>query len=431
VVAGTSRTPAGGTIEQPLIEIHGPTVKWKDVVALLRGSQHEVADIRLDEMQGGLRRPTAQEPGTAGLVSTPITIALIGCGAVSELFYSHALDTLAREGLAQTVALVDPDSGGRSRLAALLPTARQYPDVESLLKDTTPDLAIVAAPHTLHADLSIACLSHGVHVLCEKPMALTTSDCDRMIRAADEAGLLLAVGHFRRFYPSCEIIKTILDAGVLGPVKSFDFAEGYHYSWPARTASFFRRDEAGGGVFVDLGSHAIDLILWWLGDVRELSYEDDAMGGIEATCQLRLRTIKGAEGSLRLSRDLPLANSCLIHCEKGWVEYKCDVPDRIQWGLYESSYRLNTELRMPTAAEEARSPDTDGGVSSSLHAYFTAQVRNVVAAIGRREPVLVSGVEARRTIAVVEACYGNRRLLAMPWLDQAEMLRAQAMAHAG
>jgi FkbM family methyltransferase len=431
VLAGAAETLARGAIEQLIIEIHGPTVKWMDVVAILRGYGYDTSDIGPGEMHATLRRAAGRPSGTAGAFRKPVTVGLIGCGAVSDKFYSKALATLAYEGLAETVALVDPDPERRSAVSVSLAAARQYSDIESMLKEATPDLAIIAAPHTLHAELSVACLRHGAHVLCEKPMAMTTSECDRMIQTAAEAGLLLAAGHFRRFYPSCALIKTILDAGILGPVRSFDFAEGYHYSWPARTASFLRRDQAGGGVFVDIGSHAIDLILWWLGEPRELVYEDDAMGGLEANCHLRFRMIGGAEGLLRLSRDWPLANRYVIRCEKGWLEYSCDVMDRIRWGLYESDYSLNTQLRTLMPADAARSTDAHQGVSNQLETYFTAQLRNVVAAIAGREPLRMSGAEARKTVAAIEACYRARGMLHMPWLDEAERRRALEMAHAG
>ena len=299
-----------------------------------------------------------------------------------------------------------------------------------MLKETTAELAIIAAPHKFHVDSSVQCLRNGMHVLCEKPMAMATAECDSMIEAAEKAGRLLAVGHFRRFYPSCETIKRILDSEVLGQVRSFHFYDGQNYGWPAQSAFPFKKAEAGGGVLIDQGAHAIDLLMWWLGEPRKIAYQDDAMGGVEVNCRLDLTMANGAIGVLQLSRDWPLPNRCVIRCDKGWVGYMCDVMDRIDWGLYESGYAVNAQLRRAAIRKELF-PDMSDAVPNDMEIYFTSQLRNVIAAVRGVEPVRVSGVDARKTIAVIENCYRNRTLLHMPWLDEAELRRAREMAHAG
>lgn len=155
-----------------------------------------------------------------------MTVALVGCGAVSELLYAKALDMLAGEGVIETLALVDPNPAQTAKIGQTLGTARQYRSLDQMLAEVTSDLAIIAVPHQLHIDLTVACLEQGIHTLCEKPMATTAADCDRMIATAEKAGRLLAVGHFRRFFPSCQLTKNVLDARLLGPVKSFRFLEG-------------------------------------------------------------------------------------------------------------------------------------------------------------------------------------------------------------
>src|SRR5262245_44048391 len=175
-------------------------------------------------------------------------VALVGCGAASEILYTDALDKLSREGVVELTALVDPNPERTSKIGKTFPLARHFRDADTMLAETAPDLAIVVTPHRFHADLAVKCLEKRLHVLCEKPMATTTADCDRMLEAAEKAERLLAVGHFRRFFPSSMMVKRILDAGLLGAVRSFRFLEGEVYSWPAQTASFFKRAEAGGGV---------------------------------------------------------------------------------------------------------------------------------------------------------------------------------------
>ena len=358
-----------------------------------------------------------------------LSTALIGCGAVTQILYTPALVKLERAGVIDTVALVDPNPERTAYVGKTLSTGRQYQDLQAMLADRTLDLAIVAAPHRFHAELTTTCLERGIPVLCEKPMALTIAECDRMVKAADEAGCLLAVGHFRRFFPSTKMVKNILDAGLLGAVRSFRFLDGETYNWPAQTVSFFKRDEAGGGVLIDIGAHTIDLLLWWLGDVAEVLYQDDAMGGVEANCRMDLRMISGAEGIVQLSRDCPLPNRYVIECKKGWIAYMCDVVDRIEWGLYDSDYGLNAEIRMMAAPTQTIIRKLGPAVPEYMDC-FAAQLRNVVAAINGAETLCVPGTEARKSVALIEKCYSNRILLEMPWLDETEILRSQELANA-
>jgi predicted dehydrogenase len=255
------------------------------------------------------------------------------------------------------------------------------------------------------------------------------ADCDRMVKAADETGCMLAVGHFRRFFPSTKMVKDILNAGLLGAVRSFRFLDGETYMWPAQSASPFKRAEAGGGVLIDIGAHTLDLLLWWLGDVAEVRYQDDAMGGVEANCWMHLRMVSGAEGIVQLSRDCLLPNRYVIECQKGWIAYRCDVVDRIEWGLYDSDYGLNAEICMRAATTQTTMRELESTVPGYMDC-FTAQLRNVVAAIHGTEALCVPGTEARKCVALIEKCYSNRRLLEMPWLDETEIQHAQEVTNA-
>lgn len=357
----------------------------------------------------------------------PITVGLFGCGAVSEMLYVPSLARLEQERLVHVSAVVDPNAHRTALVQRTLTRATSFSDAGALFANQSIDLAIIATPHRWHADLTVASLDRGAHVLCEKPMALSTMECDRMTAAAGRAGRLLAVGHFRRFFPSCIAIKEILDSHLLGPVQSFRFLEGEAYSWPAQSASFFNRKEAGGGVLIDAGAHTLDLLLWWLGDVLDVIYEDDAMGGVEANCRLHLRMANGAEGVIQLSRDWPLPNRYIINCEKGWVSYTCDVVDRIEWGLHGSEHGLRAQIHPLANGDKARMHELSEH-QVGLQDCFTAQLRNVVAAIQGQEALRVSGQEARKSVALIERCYAGRSLLPMPWLDSLEQERAQELS---
>src|SRR5262245_22506165 len=195
-----------------------------------------------------------------------VRIALVGCGAVSRLYYGPALRELSRAGRADVRILVDPDSASAESLRTLFPGARVRPDATDLAADQI-DLAIVASPPRLHAPLAIPLLRNGVAVLCEKPLAPSVADAEAMIEAAESAKRVLAVGLVRRFLPACQTVRAMIAQGSLGELLSFRFAEGGKFRWPVRSPDYFQRGGGfAGGVLADIGAHLLDLLIWWMGE---------------------------------------------------------------------------------------------------------------------------------------------------------------------
>src|SRR5262249_23711407 len=159
---------------------------------------------------------------------------------------------------------------------------------------------------------SIALMRRGIHVLVEKPMAMNLAEAKEMCRVAEEANVTLAVGYFRRFYPSIRLLKGLIDGGQWGQVQSFATEGAGMCGWAAATLGNMRRDLAGGGVLIDYGSHMLDLLFYLFDEPAEvLDYCDNSLGGIEADCSLRLRlTHQGrpVEGMIELARTRNLEN---------------------------------------------------------------------------------------------------------------------------
>ena len=200
-----------------------------------------------------------------------LKLALVGCGAITKGIH---LPVAACADQVQVVMLADK----------ALPRARELADKHGVTAITSDyrdaigqvDAAVVALPNHLHAPVTVDLLRHGIHVLVEKPMALTVADCDAMIKAADDTGSVLAVGLIRRFYRASRWAKQVIEEGLLGDIVDFDLREGSIYSWTIASDSTFRK-ETGGGVLADIGPHSLDLLLWCLGDYSSVDYYDDAM----------------------------------------------------------------------------------------------------------------------------------------------------------
>ena len=357
--------------------------------------------------------------------SAPLRVLVAGCGLVTERHHLPALAALVDD--VAVVALVDPDAARRDVCRTLAPAATPYADLATALAAEHPDEVVVASPASLHRDQTLAAFDAGAHVLCEKPLAVTSADCAAMIDAAEAAGKVLGVGLMRRFLPSVQAIASLLRDGVLGAPRSFTVLEGVAFSWPVTSDHPFRRG-SGGGVIFDAGPHLLDILQQWFGELELVDYADDAMGGVEANCLLTLAAAGGVTGTVRMSRDVLLPNRHVIECERGWVAYHYDVADRFYWGWHGAPTANTVHLATPPSDRPMWDfPDPRHRVSAQLATAFVAQHRNIVAAIRGEAELVVKPDEAAAGIALLERAHATRRLLDMGWLDEAEQARAAAL----
>ena len=326
-----------------------------------------------------------------------LRLGIVGCGAVTERYHLPALLTLPDLRLA---AFVDPAIDRARRLAGRAGGADAFAGSEEL--HGRVDAVLLATPNALHERLAVPLLAAGVHVLVEKPMARNTAECDRMIAAGETGGAVLAVGHDFRHFPLARFAKELFAAGTLGRVTQVDVRQSAGGRWPYASAAALSR-EAGGGVLLDFGVHVLDLLLWWLGELRVVSCRDDAAGGIETECELELALDGGAPVSVSLSRTRVLRDTLVVSCERGTAEL----------GVFEPAVARLT----PTGATRSLSgtvsdPEFD---RAPLVTVFRRQMADFVAAIRGEGGPTVTGREGRRVVALAEACYAMRRPLRQPW----------------
>jgi predicted dehydrogenase len=347
-----------------------------------------------------------------------LRVAIVGCGALAELFYVPAFRCLGGTCRATVAALIDSDPARAASVGRHFPDARIGTRLDDIPDDT--QVAIVASPAGFHAEQTVALLRRGMHVLCEKPMAPSSAECDAMIAAARSAGRLLAIGHFKRFFPAARQIKDLVESQAFGRVRNFRFVDGGRFRWPARSRSFFERKSGGGGVLIDAGVHTLDLALWWFGEPGDIACADDAMGGVEANAHLSFVYPNGAAGDVILSRDWDMPTRYTIRFERGWVAWHPKDGNRIElgWGeryaLKATTHEAGSLMRLPANGREA----------ATRHQAFLHQVENVLEAVRGRARVEVGGADGRRVIALIERCYAGSALVDMPWMSAAERQRA-------
>ena len=239
-------------------------------------------------------------------------------------------------------------------------------------------------------------------------MANTVSQAEEMIAVSKETGRILAIGLFRRFFPSTKAIKDIVENHSLGKPVRYQFSEGGLFNWPAASATFFSKEHSGGGVLHDLGVHTLDLAIHWLGDPKAVEYEDDAYGGLETNCLVQLDH-GDFHGEVRLSRDWTTSNRYFIKFERGWVGWKVGEANRIEMGFNGSSQVFQVQVCDPSENWGNPAPGNPG---LTYHQAFTAQLANFVRAVQGEEPLMVPGSEGIRSLRLIEECYRNRRTMA-------------------
>lgn len=192
-------------------------------------------------------------------MTDPIRIGVIGAGAITQVAHLPALRKL--KGV-EVRAICDADSAKAQALGARYGIPDHFDDIEDLLEFEALDAVAICTPSHLHEAHIVAALSAGLHVLVERPLALSAQGVQRIARAQEKRDRLLMVGMNHRYRPDVQVVRSFVQAGELGEVESVRAT--WHMFRPARGQAAWRqrRDQAGGGAMLDLGLSLLDLGLW-------------------------------------------------------------------------------------------------------------------------------------------------------------------------
>jgi predicted dehydrogenase len=205
-------------------------------------------------------------------------------------------------------------------------------------------------------------------------------------------------------------MKQAIDEGWLGTLQSFSLESGLVYDWPAASGFIFSKEQAGGGQLVDIGSHMLDLLLWWLGDAVDVEYKDDSLGGVEADCWLSL-VLRGptgpVKGTVALSRLRRLSNTVRVVGERFTIEYDLSTPATVRvwptsWDGKGISFVVDLGPR----------PD------QSWYEVYAKQLEVFAQTIAVGGQSAVPGESVLGSVALIERCYCERQPLELPWLSE-------------
>jgi predicted dehydrogenase len=186
-----------------------------------------------------------------------VRLGVVGAGAIAQLAH---LPVLSKMRGAQLIALCDNDRPKARSLADRFNIPDVFTDIEDLLELDELDAVVIATPNHLHEPHVLSALAHKVHVLCERPLSLTSRGIERILAAATRADRTVTVANNHRFRSDVQALDRYVRGGELGKVTGLR-AGAYHFK-RGTEGWRFRRAESGGGAFFDYGIPLLDLALW-------------------------------------------------------------------------------------------------------------------------------------------------------------------------
>ncbi len=196
-----------------------------------------------------------------------LRIGIVGCGGIAN---GKHLPALSRQSdRAELVAFCDliPERAEKAAKEYGIPGAKVMTDYHEMMEDKTIDVVHVCTPNRSHCEISVAALEAGKHVMCEKPMAKTVADAQKMLDAAKKSGKKLTIGYQNRFRTDSQLMKRYVERGDLGEIY-FSKAHAIRRRAVPTWGVFLNEYEQGGGPLIDIGTHALDLTLWMMDNYK-------------------------------------------------------------------------------------------------------------------------------------------------------------------
>ena len=335
----------------------------------------------------------------------PVRFVICGVGHIGR---RHAA-LIARHAGAALVALIDVSPGLRTGLAAEFPGVPFFLSLEEYLAHgPAADVLTVATPNGCHAPQAVAGLRHGLHVVVEKPIALSKADAETIVHTALQTGKLVFGVMQNRYSPPAAWLKQIVDEGRLGQV----FLVQLSCFWN-RDARYYQpggwkgTQALDGGTLFTQFSHFVDLLYWVFGDITNLSarFRDFAHADLtdfEDSGLVAFDLLRGGSGTLSYSTavwDRNLESSLTVVAERGSLRIAGQYMDKVE-------YCHLQDYQMPVLPPT--SPANDYGPFQGSAANHVQVIENVVATVQRRGTATTNALEGLKVVEIIERIYALR-----------------------
>ena len=311
-----------------------------------------------------------------------LRFGMVGAGAIAQAYAQAFRESRT----AEVVGVADVRREAAQALGHLLGCS-DYRDFEKMADAASLDAVVVCTPPVTHPDICTWFLKRGVHVLCEKPLAVDSGAARKMLETAGRHHVELAMASKFRYVEDMALAKTLVTSGVIGDVVLFENTFTAHVDMTSRWNS--DPEISGGGVLIDNGTHSVDLMRFFLGPLADLQVVEGKRlqsMSVEDTVRIFIRSRGGVLGSIDLSWtiDKRQPNYISIYGSEGTVHV----------GWKESKYR--------------RASDDDwvafGNGYNKIQA-FRRQIDNFVGCVRGNESPVITPADALASVEAVEAAY--------------------------
>lgn len=316
----------------------------------------------------------------------PLRFAIIGAGGIAQ---TH-LQAFAMTTLAKLVAVVDVRREAAEAMAAAQ-HCEAFQDVASMLTAQKIDAAIVCTPPTTHPDLCGELAEAGVHVLCEKPIAVSREAAFQMIEKATKHQTILTMASKFRYVSDMVFAKQLIVSGVLGDIALLENTFTGHVDMRRRWNS--NAKISGGGVIMDNGTHSVDIVRYLLGPIQSIQaiegkrIQDLA---VEDTARIHAKSEDGVLAAMDLSWS--------FHKQTPWYVSVYGTNGTVLVGWGESKYRRDSD----------KDWNVFGKGYNKIQA-FTDQIDNFSRTLRHGDSLLITSEDALASVEAVEAAYDSLR----------------------
>jgi predicted dehydrogenase len=317
-------------------------------------------------------------------------IGVIGLGSVAQLVH---LPNLVKIKNAEITAVAEVNKSRLNSVADKYGIKKRYSDYTQLLNNEEIDAVIIATPTNLHKQMAIDCLTAGKDVLVEKPLARNSTEGKEIIDCAKKHKKKLMVGMNLRYRPDSMLIRSLIDAGEIGDPFYIKC------SWIRKQSSsqkwFNKREEAGGGVILDLGINLVDLALWLADCPKAFSI---------STKNYHHRSKNLEDTSISLIR---CEKSITINIEASWI--LAEQKDTFYTNVYgtKGSIRANP-FKLIKVLDDEQIDLGSTFVETPAEAFkksYLNELKSFIGAIRGLNPVFSSGDEALQLLKIAESMY--------------------------
>jgi len=317
-------------------------------------------------------------------------IGVIGLGSVAQLVH---LPNLLKIKNAEVSAVAEINRNRLHSVSDKFRVKRRFKDYKELLSSDEIDAVIISSPTHLHKQMAIDCLNAGKDVLVEKPLARNSNEGQEIIDCAKKNKRKLMVGMNLRYRPDSMLIRSLIDAGEIG--NPFYIKCGWIRKQSSTEKWFNKREEAGGGVILDLGINLVDLALWLADYPKAVSV---------STKNYHHHSRKLEDTSVSFIR---CDNNILINIEASWT--LTEEKDTFYASIYGTKGSVAAHpFKLIKVLEEEHidlgSTILDTPTEAFKKSYLN-ELKSFVGAIRGLNPVFSSGEEALHLLKIAEAMY--------------------------